>query len=219
LFAAVHLAESLFEVGLGHEARGKVATDDAVVDFGEEIFDVGIELVEIGDDRDVGFAGPGGGENGGFGVVAVKVESAGVDDPLAIEVGGMEGETVVAAAEDGALALGVDEDEGLGAGGAGNGDDAGVDAGASVREGFAVESGGEVVAEFADVTGAEAPVLAGNDRCGNLSAGEGADGGVFGLGAARGVGGERNYGVCCVEANADKVDLRHFRHESNVNEL
>ncbi len=60
---------------------------------------------------DVGFAGPGGGEDGGFGVVAVDVESAGVNDPFALEVGGAEGETFfrIAAAEDGALAVVVDE--------------------------------------------------------------------------------------------------------------
>src|SRR5260370_1305934 len=80
------------------------------------------------------------------------------------------------------------------AGGAGDGDDAGVDTGigAGVGEGFAVKGGGEVVAEFADVAGAEAPVLAGDDGGGDLSARKSADGGVFGLGAALGVGGERD---------------------------
>ena len=145
------------------------------------------------------------------------MEGAGVDDPVAVEVGGVEGEALVAAAEDGALAFGVDEDEGLGAGCAGDGDDAGFDTG--VGEGFAMEGGGEVVAEFADVAGAEAPVLAGDDGGGDLSAGEGADGGVFGLGAAGGVGGERDDGVGGVEADADKVDLRRFRHGFTVNEL
>ncbi len=127
--AALHFSERLFEAGLGGEAGGKVAGDDEVVDVGEEGFDVGVELVEVGDDGDAGFAGPGGGEDGGFGVVAVDVEGAGVDDPFAVEVGGVEGETFVAADEDGAFALGVDEDDGLSAGGAGDGDDAGFDAG------------------------------------------------------------------------------------------
>src|SRR5258707_8282414 len=82
-----------------------------------------------------------------------------------------------------------------------------------------MEGGGEVVAEFADVAGAKAPVLAGDDGGGDLSAGEGADGGVFGLGAARGVGGERDDGVGGVEAYADEVNLRRFRHGLTVNEL
>ena len=182
--AAVHLAEGLLEVGLGGEAGGKVAADDEVVDVGDEGFDVGVEFVEVGDDGDVGFAGPGGGEDGGFGVVAVDVEGAGVGDPFALKIGRVEGEAFVATAEDGALALVVDEDEGLGAGDAGDGDDVGFDTG--VGEGFAMESGGEVVAEFADVAGAETPVLTGDDGGGDLSAGEGAEGGVFGLGAAGG---------------------------------
>ncbi len=156
-----------------------------------------------------GFAGPAGGEGGGGGVVAVDVEGAGVDDPVALEVGGLEDEAFVAAAEDGALAFGVDEDEGLGARGAGDGDDAGVDTGigAGVVEGFAMEGGGEVVAELADVAGLHAPVLAGDDGGGDLSAGKGADGGVLGLGAAGGELGEGDDGVGGVEAYSDEVDL------------
>ena len=81
--------------------------------------------------------GPACGEGGGGGVVAVYVEGAGVFDPFALEVGGLEDEALVAAAEDGALACGVDEDEGVGAGSAGDGGDAGFDAG--VAEGFAMK--------------------------------------------------------------------------------
>ena len=123
----------------------------------------------------------------------------------------------VAAAEDGAFALGVDEDQGLGAGSAGDGDDAGFDTG--VGEGFAMEGGGEVVAEFADVAGAETPVLAGDDGGGDLSAGEEADGGVLGFGAARGVGGERDDGVGGVQATPTRSTLDGFAMGSTVNEL
>ncbi len=91
---------------------------------------------------------------------------------------------------------------------AGDGDDAGVDTGSGrVVEGFAMEGGGEVVAELADVACAETPVLAGDYGGGDLSAGEGADGGVFGLGAAGGEFGEGDDGVGGVEAYADQVDL------------
>ena len=116
--------------------------------------------------------------------MAVDVKGAGVGDPFALEIAGVEDDALVATAEDGALSLGVDEDEGLGAGDSGGGDDVGFDAG--MREGFAMESGGEIVAEFADVTGAQTPLLAGDDGGGDLSAGKSADGGVFGLGAAGG---------------------------------
>ena len=214
--ATVHLAEGFFEIGLAHEAGWKIAADDEVVDVGEEVFDVGVKLVEVGDDGDSGGLGPGGGCNGGLGVEAVDMESAGVDDPFTVELGRVEGEAFVAATEDGALAFGVDEDEGLGACSAGDGDDAGLDTG--VREGFAMEGGGEVVAKFADVAGVHSPVLASNDGGRDLSAGEGADGGVFGLGAADGVVRERDNGVCCVQSDADKVNLRRFRHSFTVNE-
>ena len=51
----------------------KVAGDNEVVDIIEEGLDVGVEFVEIRDDGDVGLAGPGGGEDRGFGVIAVDV--------------------------------------------------------------------------------------------------------------------------------------------------
>ena len=75
-----------------------------------------------------------------------------------------------------------------------------------------MEGGGEIVAELADIAGAEAPVLAGDDGGGDLSAGKSADGGVLGLGAARGVGGERDDRVGGVETDADEVNLRRIRH-------
>jgi len=215
--SALHLAKSLLEIGLGGEARGKVAADDEVVDIGDEVFDVGVEFVEIGYDGDVGFTSPGGGEDGGFGVEAVDVESAGIGDPLALEVGWAEGQCFVAAGKDGALAGGVDQDEGLLADAAGCGDKVPLDTGAG--EGFAMERGCGVVADLSDVAGGHAPLLAGDDGGGDLAAGENAGGTVLHLGAEDGIVGERNNGVCSVESYADKVNLRHFGHSSNVNEL
>ena len=213
--AGLHLAEGFLEVGFGHEAAGEVAADDEVVDFLEEVFDAWVELVEVGDDGDAGFACPGGGEGCGGGVVAVDVEGAGVDDPIAVEVGGLEDESLVAAAEDGAFAAGVDEDEGLGAGAAGDCDELGLDAG--VGEGFAVEGGGCVVAELADVAGGHAPVLTGDNGGCDLAAGEYGDGVVLDLGAAGRVVGEGDDGIGGVEPDADEVDL--FGHRVTVIEF
>jgi hypothetical protein len=215
--AALHELEGAFEAGLVHQARGEVAADDEIVDVFEEVVDAGVGLVEIGDDGDGGGAGPAGGLDGGGGVVAVDMEGAGVDDPVALEVVGLEGEAVVAAAEDGALALGIDEDEGLGAGAAGDGGDAGFDTG--VGEGLVVECGGDIVAQLADIAGAEAPVLAGDDGGGDLSAGEEGEVAVLGLGAAGGIGGEGNYGVGGVEADADEIDLGKLRHKGQYMEF
>lgn len=180
--AALHQLEGFFEVGLGHETAGEVSTDDEVVDVLEEFFDAGVDLVEVGDDGNVGFAGPAGCESCCGGVVAVDVEGAGVDDPVSVEFGGLEDETLVAAAEDGALAAAVDQDERLGAD-AGDSNDLGLDAGAG--EGFAVESGGVVVAELAYVAGAHSPVLTGDYGACNLASGKEAGGAVFDLGASR----------------------------------
>ena len=144
--AALHLAKSLLEIGFGCEARRKVAADDEVVDVADEVFDVGIELVEVRDDGNAGFAGPSGGEDGGLSVVAIDVESSRIGDPFTIEISGAESEAAVkiAADEDSTFALGIDEDEGLWAGPSGDGDNASFDTG--VGKGFAVERGGEIVA-------------------------------------------------------------------------
>jgi hypothetical protein len=193
---ALHLAKSLLEVGLGHQARGEVAANDEIVDVGEKILDVGIELIEVGDDGDVGFASPGGGQDGGLGVEAVYVQGAGVGDPFALKVRGVKGESFVAAGEDCALTRGVDEDEGLLADAAGSGDEMGFDTGAS--EGFAMEGSCCIITDFADVASGHTPVLAGYDCSGHLSAGENCGGRVFDLGAACGIGGEGDDRVCCV---------------------
>ena len=193
---ALHLAESLLEIGFGHETRGKVAADDEVVDVDEKILDVGVELVEVGYDGNVRLASPGGGEDGSLGVEAVDVESAGVGDPFALEIGGAEGESFVATGEDGALAGGIDKDKGLLADATRSRDEMKLNTGTG--EGFTMESGCGVVANFSDVAGGHAPVLAGYDSGGNLSAGENCGGRVFDLGTACGIGGEGDDRVCCV---------------------
>jgi hypothetical protein len=108
-----------------------------------------VGVIEIGDHEHASFAGPAGGESGSGSIVTIDVKGAGVDDPVAVELGWLEGEALVAAAEDGTLAGAIDEDERAGAGGAGNIDEVGVDAGA--KELVRVEAGGVVVAELADV--------------------------------------------------------------------
>jgi hypothetical protein len=215
--SAVHFAESLLEGGFGGETGGKVAADDQVVDVVDQGFDVWVEFVEVGDDGNVSGASPVGGLDGGFGIVAVDVKRACVGDPFALKVSGVEHDAFVAATEDGPLALGVDEDERLGAGNSLRGDDVGFDAG--MREGFAMESSGEVVAEFADVAGAQTPLLAGDNSGGDLSSGKSSDGGVFGLGAASRVGVEGDDGVGGVKTYADEVYGGSVRHCVTVNEM
>ena len=208
--AGMHAAERGLEAGFVHVAGGEVAADDGVVDVGEQVIDAGVGLVEIGEDGDAGLACPGGGEGGGGGVAAVDVECAGVDDPLAAQIGWLQDEAFVAAAEDGALAAGIDQDEGLRAECIFNGDELGFDAG--VCECLAMETGGIVVAKLADVAGAQSPGLAGDDGGGDLAAGLDGGVGVFGLGTAGGVGFERDERVRGVEADAYQVNFFGHGH-------
>jgi len=211
--AAMHKAEGGFQVGLVSEASGKIAADDEVIDEGKEIVDIGVEFVEVGNDGDSRFAGPAGGEDGSLGVVAVDVEGAGAGDPLALEVGRPDSEGLVAAPEDGALAVVVDEDEGLLAQAVGGTENAGVDAGAG--EGVAMELGGVVGAELANVAGGERPVGAGDDGGGDLSAGEDAGVAIFEFGAALGVVGEGEDSIGGVKTDADEVNLGDVDHGSS----
>ncbi len=57
-----------------------------VVDVGDEVFNAGIDVVEIGDDGNVGRARPACGERSGGGVVTVDMEDAGAFDPFAAKV-------------------------------------------------------------------------------------------------------------------------------------
>ena len=214
--AALHLAEGGFEVGLGHQAAGEVAADDEVVDVDEEIFDAGIKFVEVGDDGNVGGLGPLRGDRGGGGVVAVDVEEAGVDDPIAVKVVGMEDEAVVAMAEDSSLAIAVNQDDGLGASGVGDGDEPGLNAGEG--EGFTMEFGGVVIAELANVAGDHAPALAGDHGGCDLAAGEDGLVVIFDLGAALGIVGQRDEGVGGIQAYADQVDgsVGRVLHDSTI---
>ena len=126
---------------------------------------------------------------------------------------GLEEEALVAAAEDGSFAAFVDDDEGLRAGGVGNGDEAGVYAGAF--EFALMEATGIVFADFADVTSVESPGLAGDDGGSGLAAGHDAGVGELGFGSSGGEMGEGDEGVDCVQSDADEVDLWSTGHLGN----
>ena len=166
--ATMHLAERGLQIGFAGQAEGKVVVDDEEVNVLEEFVNAFVGVVEVGGDEHAGLAGPAGGERGGGGVVAVDVKGAGVDDPFALELRRLEGEALVAAAEDGALAGAIEEDERAGAGC--GGDVGQVSFGAGAEKLLRVEAGCVVVAELADIAGAEAPGLAGDDGAGDLAA-------------------------------------------------
>jgi len=136
--------QRFFEARLGHETAWEVSAYDEVVDVCDEFFDAWIELIEIGNHRDVGGAGPCGCESCGGGVVAVDVKGSSVDDPFLVKIGRLKDETLVASAEDGSLAACIDEDEGLRAGGTCGCDELCLNT--CMSEGFAMERCGCVIA-------------------------------------------------------------------------
>ena len=87
------------------------------------------------------------------------------------------------------------------------------------RKFAAMQIRGTIVADLAYVAGAEAPLLAGNDRTRGLASREDLCRAKFNLGAAEGEVGQGDYGVCCVQPDADEVNLRRFRHIFTVNEF
>lgn len=205
--AGMHGPERGAEVVDAGEALGEVVVDDEEIDEREELLDARVEVVEIGGDEDAGLAGPAGGECGGGGVMAIKVEDVAALAPGTLEVLGLKVHALIFAAEDGALAGGVNDDETLGADAVRDGDDFSMDAGAG--EGVAVEAGGVIFTELTDVAGAQAPVGAGDDGGGDLAAGESAGAGELDFGAAGGVLGDGDDGVGSVETDADDINFMH----------
>ncbi len=134
-----------------------------------------------------------------------------MDDPIALEFFRTQRQAVVAFPKDGALAAVIDKDEGLLAGTAGRGEKMGFDA--EARKFRAVQLGGDVVADFADVTCAQAPLLAGNHGGRDLAAGQHFRGTKFDLRAARGIVRDGNQRVGGVEADADYIHFGRIRHE------
>ncbi len=199
-----HGCERFAQVGFAGDAAGNVAAGNEVIDQWEKGVDAGVELVEISDEGNARGACPSGGGDCSGGVVAVEVEGAGLEDPVALEITRLEGEAVVALPEYGALAGVVDEDEGLLAGAARRGEEMRFDA--EARELGAVQGGCEVVADFADIAGAESPGLAGDHGGGDLSAGEDIGGTKFDLGAGGRIVVDGDERVGGIEADTDDVD-------------
>src|SRR5215471_13718868 len=112
------------------------------------------------------------------------------------------------AAENGAFASGVNEDEGLVAGATGRSEKMRFDSGAF--ECGAMDLRGVIIAKFADVSRTEAPSLTSDDCGGDFSTRKNAGRFEFDFGAAGGKFGERDKGVRGVEADADNVNLGNW---------
>lgn len=134
-----------------------------------------------------------------------------MDDPIALEFFRTERQAVVAFPKNSAFAAVIHKNESLLAGTAGRSEKMGFDA--EARKFRAVQLGGDVVADFADVTRAQAPLPAGNHGGGDLAAGQHFRGTKFDLGPARGIVRDRNERVGGVETDADNIHFGRIRHE------
>src|SRR5271168_1438614 len=109
------------------------------------------------------------------------MKGARIEDPLAIEFFGPKSQALVAFPKHGAFAGFIYENEGLLAGARGSGEETGFDAAAGKFG--AVQFGGGVFADFADIAGAQAPALAGDYGGGGLAAEQDVGGTNFDFGA------------------------------------
>lgn len=200
-------------------ARGEGAGAKEVVDLFKEAVEAGINVVDVGYDGNSRFTGPAGGGCSSGSIVAIDEQGAGASDPSAIEVGGEEGDTRLAPPENGALGGAIEKDVGELACAAGGGDP--VSFNPCALELAALEFGGIIFANFADVASFEAPGLACGHGAGDLSSGEARGAANLNLGIASGEVRELDQGVGSVEAYAGDVCERDFggrlcRHGATV---
>ena len=123
----------------------------------------------------------------------------------------LQGQSVVALPENGALAGVVDQDDRLLAGASRGGEQMGLDP--QAFELGAVNCGGAVVADLADIAGAQTPLLAGGDRGCDLSARQDVGGTKFDFGSQRGIVRQTNQRVGSIQSDTDQVNLGRWIHD------
>src|SRR6266849_5933363 len=193
------------QIGFLRQTFRDIPAGDEIVDSLQERFHTGVEFIHVGDDGNVGAARPacGGGCSGG--IVSIDVKGAGVHDPVPLKFFGAQRQALVAFPKNSAFAGVVDKDKSLLAGTAGR--DEKMSLHAKTRKFGAVQFGGAVVADSADVARAQAPLLAGNHGGGHLSAKQDFRRVEFDFGAALGIVCDGDESVGGVKAHTDYVNL------------
>ena len=195
-------------IGFAGPGGGKFAGGDEVIDVGEDAVEALIDGIDVDGDGDAVAAGDFGGAGDGGGIVAVDVEDAGAGDHVLGDLLGVDLEAIVAAPEDGALAGGAIDDDVGGLIGTAAADQDVVEVDAGALEAFDLDAAAEVVADRADVLGAQAEAGAGYEGAGDLAAGAEV---FFFEGHLAGVGREvRNdeQGISGIEAHSNDVEFR-----------
>src|ERR1019366_3917577 len=143
-------------IGLAGPGGGEFAGRDQVIDIGEHAVEALINGIDIDGHGDAVAAGDLGGAGDGGGIVAVDVKQAGAEDHVVGDFLWEHLEGIVAAPQDGTLAGGTVDDDVGGLVGTAAADHDVVEVDAGVLEAFELDAAAEVVADGADVLGAEA---------------------------------------------------------------
>ena len=125
LEAAVHEAQRHFQIGFPGKATRHVPAHDEVIDVLQQVFDAGVKLIEIGNDRDAGSAGPDRCLRRSLCIVSIDVQCARLGDPCGLQMRSFQGNALISAAQYRTLATAVDQDERLRAGCFWHGDEMG----------------------------------------------------------------------------------------------
>ena len=167
--AALHGLKRLRQRGGSCEALGKIAADDGVIGESQQIVEIGINLVEVGDDRDACRARPLRGLNSRGRVVAIQMQKTSAGDPFAAQLTGMKVLARITMPKHGALTVLVEEDNALSAMAIRHGGAMGFDAKASKFR--PMNRGSGVISKLANVARGQRPRGARSNGRGYLSAG------------------------------------------------
>lgn len=152
-------------------AAGKFGTGEKVVYVLEDAFEAGVDGIDIDGDGDAVGAGDAGCVFDSWGVVTINVEQAGTTDLIFGNIGGREREAIGTLPEHGTFAGGlIDDDVGRLVGAAGAEVDV-FEIDAAALKAIKLDAAAFVIANGADVFGAQAEFRAGDYGAGDLASG------------------------------------------------
>src|SRR5712692_7435887 len=177
--------QRLPQIRFFHQPPRDIPAGDEVVHALQEYRHAGVNIVHVGDDRNADGASPTRRCSCSGCIVPIDVKGAGVHDPVLLEFFSAQSQALVPFPKDGAFAGVIHENESLLAGTTGSHEEMSFDA--EARKFGAMERCGAVVTNFAHVTRAQTPLLAGNHGGGDLAAGQDFRGAKFDLTPAFGI--------------------------------
>ena len=205
--ASLNRRQRFLQIFVSRQFAGDIAAGNQIIDMGQEGLHTRVEFVQVRDHRNARGARPRRGLCRRCRVMTVNVKGTGIDDPIAIEFLGTQFQTIIALPEDRAFAKIVHKNKRLLAVTVRNGKEMRFHAGACKFS--AMDGGGMVVADLADVPCAQSPLLASDNGAGDLSSGQDHGRANFNLGAALGEMCDGNQRVRGVEPYTNEIDFRN----------